>query len=93
MKKNVLERKSVQAKLVRKADIPYEDLATGKGIPVTKPIYELIFETEEGELLLAVSEFEFAAVSIGDEGTLVYDVYKRCNELVSFADKIKEFIM
>ena len=63
-------------------------------MPIEKPIFELTFACENGkEVIATVSEFEFGNVSVGDEGKLVYDEYKYCNEIISFADKIKAFEM
>lgn len=93
MKKNA-ERICVQAKLVHKEDIPYDDLASGKGIPIKKDFYELLFQDENGkEIVFSVSEYEFLVVACGDQGELVYAEHKHYNELISFADKIREFDM
>lgn len=89
-----IRRVETQAKLIHKSDEPIDDLLSGDVMPVEKPIFELTFACADGkEVIATVSEFEFGNVSIGDEGRLVYDEYKYCNEIISFADKIKEFVM
>lgn len=93
MKKEA-ERICVQAELIYKEDIPYDDLASGKGIPIKKDFYELLFRDENGkEISFSVSEYEFHVVQCCDKGELVYVEHKRYNELISFADKICEFDM
>lgn len=81
------------AKLVKKNQQIFEDLASGKGIPIPKGIYELVFETEEGNVLFSVSEYEYHVVNENDEAQLIYIPHKHYNELISFGDKIKEFTM
>lgn len=89
-----LRRVETQAKLIHKSDEPIDDLLSGDVMPVEKPIFELTFACTDGkEVVATVSEFEFGNVVIGDEGKLVYEEYKYCNEIISFADKIKEFVM
>ena len=88
------ERVETSAKLIHKSDEPIDELLSGEVIPIEKPIFELTFQCEDGnEVKATVSEFEFGNVSVGDEGKLVYDKFKYCNEIVSFADKILEFNM
>ena len=81
------------AKLVKKKQQIFEDLASGKGIPIPKGIYELVFETEEGNVLFSVSEYEYHVVNENDEAQLIYIPHKHYNELISFGDEIKEFTM
>lgn len=89
-----LQRVDTQATLIKKSNEPIEDLLSGDIMPEAKPIFELTFLCEDGkEITATVSEFEFGNVSIGDAGRLVYDAYKYCNEIISFADKIIEFNM
>ena len=89
-----LRRVETQAKLIHKSDEPIDDLLSGDVMPVEKPIFELTFACTDGkEVVATVSEFEFGNVVIGDEGKLVNEEYKYCNEIISFADKIKEFVM
>ena len=89
-----LQRVETQAKLIRKSDEPIDDLLSGDIMPEAKPILELTFLCEDGkEMTATVSEFEFGNVTVGDAGSLVYDEYKYCNEIISFADKIVEFKM
>lgn len=82
------------AKLIQKSDEPIEGLLNGDILPEAKPIFELTFQDKDGvEIKATVSEFEFANVSVGDEGILTYHQYKYCNEIIQFADKIKPFLM
>lgn len=84
----------IQATLLKKSDEPIEEILSGDFMPEEKPIFELTFACEDGsEVVATVSEFEFGAVTVGDQGLLVYDAYKYCNEIISFADKIKAFSM
>lgn len=80
------------AKLLRKNELPYEDLATGRGVPILKPIYEVVFLIQEEEVLFALSSFEYDVLEEGNQGKIKYRKGKYCNELISFADKIKEVI-
>lgn len=87
-------REDATAVLIRKEEIPYTDLATGKGIPIQKPIYDLIFRIANGEeITFSVSELEYGAVDVQDQGQLVFIKHKHYNELISFADKIHDFKM
>lgn len=79
------------ARLVKKEDIPYVDLATGRGIPIQKPIFDLIFDCNGEEITCSVSELEYEVVEEGDEGAIVFVRHKHYIELISFADKIKDF--
>lgn len=89
-----IQRIETTAKLIHKSGEPIDALLTGEAIPIEKPIFELTFLCEDGkEIKATVSEFEFGNVEIGDMGKLVYDEYKYCNEIISFADKIVEFKM
>lgn len=89
MKHIPIEQLQVTASIVRKAELPFVNLASGKGIPTSEPIYEVEFEAEGKFILFSLSIFEFNQLEIGDSGLLVYDRYKHCNELVSFKDIIK----
>lgn len=79
-----------QAVVKEKRELPYQDIASTKGIPVLKPIYEVIFEAEGEDLLFTLSQFEYEVLEIKDQGLLTYQRKKYCNELISFADKIHE---
>lgn len=92
--KKVAERLTVDAKLTHMEALGYDDIASGRGIPIRKSFYELTFETDDKEKLsFAVSEYEYHVVSLYDKGKLVYIPHKHYNELISFADKIKEFTL
>lgn len=80
----------VQAIVKEKRELPYQDIAGTKGIPVIKPIYEVVFEAEGMDILFSLSVFEYDVLEVGDQGLLTYHQKKHCNELISFADKIKE---
>lgn len=83
-------RIEVLAIVKEKRELPYQDIASTKGIPILKPIYEVIFETDQEEILFSLSSFEYDVLEIGEEGRLVYWKKKYCNEMISFSDKIKE---
>lgn len=86
-------RKEGYAKLIKKEDIPYVDLATGRGIPIQKPIYDLIFDCDGEEIRCSVSELEYEVVEEGEEGPIIFVRHKHYIELICFADKIKDFKM
>ena len=87
------EKISTNAKLIKKNQQTFEDLASGKGIPIPKELYELVFETKDGTISFTVSEYEYHVVNEKDEAQLTYIPHKHHNELISFGDKIKEFTM
>lgn len=94
--KQTQERITCHAVITKQSELPYEDIASTKGIPVIKPIYEVVFLCEGGEVLFSLSEFEYSVLQVGQSGTLVYEKKKHCNELISFTDdtgieRIKEF--
>lgn len=74
------------ATVIKQAELPYEDIASTKGIPVIKPIYEVTFLSEGKELLFSLSAFEYQVLEVGQAGSLVYEAKKYCNELISFTD-------
>ena len=54
---------STNAKLIKKNQQTFEDLASGKGIPIPKELYELVFETKDGTISFTVSEYEYHVVN------------------------------
>ena len=86
------KKQQTYAALIEKRELPYEDLAYGRGVPIIKPIYELVFLCENQQRIVCqVSEFEYTVVKEKQEGELVFVQHEHYTELVSFADIIHEF--
>lgn len=79
--------------LTKKRELPYQDIASTKGIPVVRPIYEVTFTCGSDEILFSLSQFEYEVLAEGMKGTLIYLQKKHCNELISFTDDAKNEII
>lgn len=84
------ERIEVAAVVKEKRELPYQDIASTRGIPTIKPIYEVVFEAEGEKILFSLDPFSYDVLEVGDTGLLVYHKKKYCNELIRFGDKLKE---
>lgn len=84
--KNKKSMMDVTATIINKKTSDYYPIP-GK-IPTPTDLNEVTFQFENGtQKSFEVSIFEYNVLEIGDCGELIY----RGNEIVSFADKIKDF--
>lgn len=82
-----------EATCIEKKELPYEDIASTRGIPVIHPIYEVLFQSESEKILFALSAFEYAVLEAGMRGTLCYRKHPHYNEMISFDDEEKGAII
>lgn len=88
------ERIEVEATVYEKeviVDQMLHDVAGATAIPMNDTDYEIIFKDTVGNLItFAINSLWFNSIPDGYKGKLIYNKHKRYNELVGFADIIKE---
>lgn len=78
----------VYAEVINKNAMDY--FAIPGRIPSPTDLFEVTFKLEDGsQIIFEVSVYEYNVIEIGDEGILKYQGSK----IISFGDKIKEFMM
>lgn len=81
------------ATCIEKKELPYQDIASTRGIPVIHPIYEVLFQTATETIEFSLSEFEYAVLEAGMRGTLRYRKHLHYNEMIAFDDEEKGAII